>query len=78
MEQTGPAFYKIFAADLERASGFYRLGLGFTEKRRIDAGGFAEVILTPSVAGAALSCAAGKMDESSNWAMRTDRSDSMS
>jgi lactoylglutathione lyase len=54
MEQTRPAFYKIFVADLERAIDFYGQSLGFTEQRRINAGAFDEVILAPSKAGAAL------------------------
>lgn len=54
IEQTRPAFYKIFVADLDRAINFYRQCLGFTEQRRIDAGAFDEVILSPSKAGAAL------------------------
>ncbi|MGV2495630.1 VOC family protein [Pelagerythrobacter aerophilus] len=54
MEQTRPAFYKIFVADLDRAIDFYCECLGFTEQRRIDAGAFDEVILAPSKAGTAL------------------------
>ncbi|WP_215227579.1 VOC family protein [Erythrobacter sp. 3-20A1M] len=54
MEQTRPAFYKIFVADLDRAAAFYAQCLGFSEQRRVDAGPFEEVILTPAQTGAAL------------------------
>ncbi len=54
MPETAPAFYKIFVKDLERSVDFYGACLGFQEQRRIDAGKFDEVILTPSKQGASV------------------------
>ncbi|HEY9091840.1 VOC family protein [Parasphingorhabdus sp.] len=54
MIETAPAFYKVFVTDIERSIEFYSKCLGFSEDRRIDAGEFDEVVLTPSKQGASI------------------------
>ncbi|WP_447761951.1 VOC family protein [Sphingopyxis panaciterrae] len=54
MIETAPAFYKIFVKDLERSIDFYGTCLGFSERRRIDAGKFDEVVLAPTKQGASI------------------------